>query len=232
MIVVIAGMFRSGSTFTFNIARELLHGDIRTLSTNSVSTDDMDWAANKHLVIKSHGPDNQIIEMIRSGQAKCIITYRLPEEAVASWIDTFGGTFEDALNVVKGWLEWHQHFDAPALYIPYECIEAHPRRGILRLQHYIQGRTDRPHARQLIARYSKAAVKTKFDALQEGPTTVNIGFSYFDPVTFFHRKHVTMLGRRSPSLTLSLEQIEAVQAQLGAPYSSMLNRLTTLHALN
>lgn len=218
MIVLVAGMYRSGSTFAFNIAREMLAANVRTMSANGLTHDDISWAEVNDVLIKSHNADENLICLVRDGRAKCIITYRRPDEAVASWMETFGATFDDAASTVQAWLEWHRGLKAPALYIPYELIEKRPRRAILSIQRYLNLKIDRSRVARLAASYSKAAVKAKCDALTEGEETINIGFSYYDRSTFFHRKHVSSINARLASHTISPAQIEQLNARLAELY--------------
>lgn len=211
MIVIIAGMYRSGSTFTFNIAREILEGAVDVLSANSVTAAEQIRAQVRHLVIKSHLPDDALVAMINSGQAICIRTYRKPEEAVASWMDTFGYSFEDSLKAICGWMDRHHSAHCDALNIPYEMIEDRPLSAILMIQYYLYGRINRPQARELNKRYNKAQIKQRCDAMLDNADNVNIGFSYYNPETFFHRRHVSSVTRRTVSNTLSAAQIAAVR---------------------
>lgn len=211
MIVIIAGMYRSGSTFTFNIAREILQGAVDVLSANSVTAAELVRAQQRHLVIKSHLPDDALVEMINSGQAVCVRTYRKPEEAVASWIDTFGYSFEDSVKAIRGWMDRHHSAHCDALNIPYEMIEERPLSAILMIQYYLFGRINRPQARELNARYNKAQIKQRCDAMVDNADNVNIGFSYYNPETFFHRRHVSSVTKRTVSNTLNATQIAEVR---------------------
>jgi hypothetical protein len=130
MIVIIVGMYRSGSTFTLNIAREILEGAVDVLSANSVTAAELVRAQERHLVVKSHLPNDALVEMINSGQAVCIRTHRKPEEAVASWMDTFGYSFDDSIKEIRSWLQQHHAVHCDALNIPYEMIEDRPLKAI------------------------------------------------------------------------------------------------------
>ena len=214
MIVVIAGMYRSGSTFSFNIARELLVGEVDVVAANSVSEDELTRAQGRNLVVKTHSPDATLAAKIAANTALCISTYRKPEDAIASWMDTFGFGFDESIGVVGGWLAWHQRAQLPMLNIAYDTIENRPLRAVLMIQRYLTGHVDRPVARDLVLKYSKARVKAQYDALADGADSINIGFSHYDPTTFFHRRHVSSVGKREVANTLTPEQVLRVRAEL------------------
>ena len=153
--------------------------------------------------------------MIGDGTAACISTYRQPEEAVASWMDAFGFSFEESVNTIRDWLIWHSSFNGPVLNIPYETIEDRPLRAILLIQRYLMGHVDKREARRLRQEYDKAHVKQAYDSLSESDETVNIGISHYNATTFFHRRHVSSVSKREISKTLNLTQIANVRQQLG-----------------
>lgn len=215
MIVVIAGMYRSGSTFTFNIVRESLAGEIDVMSANSVTEAQVARSQGRNLLVKAHLPDSGLMAMIEDGKAACICTYRKPEEAVASWMDAFGFSFEESVNTIHDWLIWHTSLNAPVLNIAYETIEDRPNRAILLIQRYLSGHIDKQESRRLRLEYDKARVKKEYDSLSESAETVNIGISYYNSTTFFHRRHVSSVSKREISKTFNSTQIADVRQQLG-----------------
>jgi len=214
MIVVIAGMYRSGSTFSFNIARELLAGNVDVIAANSLSAEELSRAQERNFVVKAHLPDQALQAKIAANAAFCISTYRKPEDAVASLMDTFGFGFRESVDVIRSWLAWHQPTQLPLLNIAYDIIENRPLRAVLMIQRYLTGHVDRPVARDLVLKYGKARVKAQYDALTDGVGSINIGFSYYDPTTFFHRRHISSLGKRQVSKTLSPEQLRFITTEL------------------
>ena len=215
MIVVIAGMYRSGSTFSFNIARESLVGPIDVLSANGVAANQLEQSTGHHLLVKAHLPDQTLMAKVLDGSAACICTYRKPEEAIASWMDTFGFGFDESMWTINHWLEWHRTVHCPILNIPYEMIEDRPLRAIFMIQRYLMGHVDTRAARRLRLEYDKAHVKKTYDLLSESDETVNIGFSHYNAKTFFHRRHVSSVAKREISKTLNSTQIAGVRQQLG-----------------
>jgi hypothetical protein len=217
MIVIIAGMYRSGSTFTFNIARELLDGDVEAVSANTITPAQLERAQGSqrlHLVIKTHHPDQALLDLIYTRQAACICSYRTPEAAVASWIETFGFSFDEAVSTIDDWLAWHHRLCYPVLNIAYPTIEDRPQRTILMIQRYLSGFINKERARELNQKYGKARLKQMCDTMREDGDSVNIGFSFYDPVSFFHRRHITSVERRVIGNMLTAQQVNAVRFRL------------------
>lgn len=216
MIVVIGGMYRSGSTYTFNIVRELLsvRGGAHVAAVDSLDKAFAEPSDKKHLVIKSHAPDFLCTRLIERGVLPCVCTFRKPEDAVASYVKAFGFDLESAVSVIRDWLKWHQTVSPYVLNISYETIDRHPLRAILGIQTYLLGRPRLVEALRLQQKYDKRRVKDTYDNLQEGDTTKNIGFSYYDEQTFFHRRHIASLDSTRADGELNSEDLAMIHAQL------------------
>jgi len=103
MIVCILGMPRSGSTFSFNIARELLtaRGTVHQASCSDLHPVLAAAPRVDHFLMKGHWPGDATINSIISGEARAVCTVRKPEDAIASWMTAFGFPLEQA--IVNGW---------------------------------------------------------------------------------------------------------------------------------
>lgn len=219
MIVLVAGMPRSGSTFSFNIVRETLalKGRVLPIATDNLSDAFGAWSGEDHLVIKSHWPDDQLTKLTLAGAVPCICTHRRPEDAVASWIHVFGHSVSEAMTLVERWLKWHRQVAGKCLNLPFSDIETRPIATIRRIQRCVAGRTRLFAAIDLRRRYDRHVIREQMAKLQEGEDTVNIGFSYYDKKTFFHRAHVPGADTIRAAAVLSPQDIELVRRQL-APY--------------
>jgi hypothetical protein len=68
---------------------------------------------------------------------------------------------------------------------------------------------------RIARRFSKAEVKRQVDRLAPGsPEVTDIGFSYFDNATFFHRRHVASLVSRPAEERLAHERLSRIQEGL------------------
>lgn len=128
LVVFIAGMPRSGSTFTFNIVRELLerrgtvyhepHNCILAVLERSQNTN--------HLIVKAHSADAITLRFLSVGAAKVICTVRKPEDAIASRMQAFGFTLDEAIVQMSEWLSMFRALPASTLFLNFEEIENHP----------------------------------------------------------------------------------------------------------
>jgi hypothetical protein len=215
MIVIIAGMPRSGSTFSFNIARELLsaRGSVTWGSDNSLPPDDA-LAASDHFILKSHHPDAAILARLAAGEVKAICTHRRPADAIASWAGTFGFSLDDSIAEMRSWMDWHRQQRGRTHDIDYAQIESDPLGVVLGIQSYLLGATDDAEAGRLRAAYDKQATFEKVVGMEKNERTVDLGFSYYDPQTFYHRRHVRSLATLTAEDSLTVDELAAVQSAL------------------
>jgi hypothetical protein len=216
MIVVIAGMPRSGSTFSFNIARELLlsRGTTAWGSANSLPPAQA-LARTEHFILKSHNPDAQVLEMMRNGHARAVCTYRKPEDAVASWSAAFGFSVPDSISTIRSWLEWHGA-QRHAHDIDYEQIETDPLSAIVGIGGHLLGEVSVDEAGALLHTYKKSATFERVTRMEKNDETVDLGFSYYDPQSFYHRRHVRSLDALTAEETLSESDLSQVRQALAA----------------
>ncbi|HEX6409545.1 MAG TPA: hypothetical protein VFZ88_03030, partial [Sphingomicrobium sp.] len=106
MIVFIAGMPRSGSTFSFNIARRLLEdrGSVYQEPTGDLLGAFERLGGAAHLLLKGHSADKVTLQLAQLGAMKVVCTVRKPADAIASWMTTFGFTLEQSLGHMEDWL--------------------------------------------------------------------------------------------------------------------------------
>ncbi|MHB8848651.1 MAG: hypothetical protein ACYC43_09430 [Burkholderiales bacterium] len=214
VIVAIAGMPRSASTFSFNIARELLGDTGRVVAISDNTLNPKLAGEADHLIIKTHNPDQPLMEMIAGKTIPCICTYRKPEDAIASWVRTFGGTVGSASAIIESWLKWHVRIHEKVLNLSYEHIETNQLDTITRIQLYLTGREDIAQAEKLNEAYQKSALKEQTDALQKNDDTTDIGFSYYDNKTFFHRRHISSIRSIAAEDEFSPSQISTIRNYL------------------
>ena len=215
MIVIIAGMPRSGSTFSFNIARELLQarGTVAWDTANSLPPASR-LAATDHFILKSHHPDPEVLARMAAGEVKALCTYRRPADAIASWAGTFGFSLEDSVGAVRSWIDWHRGQRGRTHDIDYETLERDPLGAILGMQRFLLGSPDAAEAGRLSEAYDKRATFDKVSRMEMDEKTVDLGFSFYDRQTFFHRRHVRSLEPLTAEDTLTPSQLAAVRDAL------------------
>ena len=211
MLVIIAGMARSGSTFSFNVARELLaqNGEVSTYSGNSIQDAILASPRRKHFLLKTHAPDALTTELIRLGVLPCICTVRRPEDAIGSWMGTFGFSLEASIETMRVWLVWYQSMQDNIKLIRFEQIESMRMEAISEIHRFLIGREDSVLANDQNERYEKNRLRGWLDNMPPGENTIDIGMSYYDRETFFHRRHISATGA-----VLSNEQKSIVYEKL------------------
>ncbi|BBJ22920.1 hypothetical protein [Candidatus Nitrotoga sp. AM1P] len=217
MIAIIAGMQRSGSTFSFNVARELLEarGGVSVFSTNAFD-EALDASMNSNnLIIKTHAPDHFTNLLLKKNALPCICTIRKPEDAIASWMRTFEFSLEESVAAYEGWLAWHRQMSKHVLNIDYDEIERTPLLAVLKIGRYLLRDMKINEIIQIWWQFRKSTVYKKTQGLQrETHEIVDMGFSYYDKRTFFHRRHVSSLEMTSAHEFLTQQQIAFVRQEL------------------
>jgi len=211
MLVIIAGMIRSGSTFSFNVARELLTqtGEVSAFSGNSIQEAILSSPRRKHFLLKTHAPDALTTELIRLGALPCICTLRRPEDAIGSWMTTFGVSLEASIETMRVWLLWYQGMKDAVKLIRFEQIESTRIEAITEIHRYLIGREDSTLAFGQSNRYEKKRLQSWLDNMPPSENTIDIGMSYYDSETYFHRRHIS-----TTSAVLSDAQRLVVYAEL------------------
>ena len=216
MIVVAGGMIRSGSTFAFNVAREILlaHGDVEVSSSNSIADAAYARPGDNHFVLKSHAPDESVLKQIRGGALPCVCTIRNPEDAISSWMHTFAFPIESGIESVRTWLAWYVTVRDQVLTVRFDAIEREPMSAIDQIVQYLGLPVNPDFASAFAETYSKAELKKRYDAFDQAKGAVDLGFSYYDPVTFFHRRHISNEQVGQAGGVLSQDQTDRIRTEL------------------
>jgi hypothetical protein len=146
MQIICDGMQRSGSTWSFNVVKGLLlrclpgetiydayEEDVATFIASVPST-------ARHTVLKTHLLDAVGKAMVRSGQAKAIYTWRSLPDVIASFLNMFGGDFENAFLATTASLvvyRFHRQ-SRTGLIIAYEELTQAPVETITRMVEYLE----------------------------------------------------------------------------------------------
>jgi hypothetical protein len=217
MIVIIAGMQRSGSTFTFNVVRELLEkrGGTAIIATNSMHEALALKGGRPNLVVKTHAPDQDMIGLIRSKSIVSICSIRKPEDAIASWIRAFGFSLESSISTFREWLKLYVSISNDALRVDFQEIEENPVSTIYIICNHCGLKINIFEAWKIWWHYRKSVVFRKSTKMTKDTRgIVDVGYSYYDDTTFFHRRHVSALKKSNASETLSKEQINYIRSEL------------------
>jgi hypothetical protein len=217
MIVLIAGMPRSGSTFSLNVAREVLRarGTTHQLPVEDVIGAVCRSGGTSHVLVKGHNLDEPSLALARAGAMRIIMTVRRVEDALASWFTAFGAIPEDqSLQMMRNWLKLFAQLRAHSLIVPYEQIDRNPSFAAWRIARYLYP-VGPAEAIAIARRYRKAEVKRRTDELcVSAPGIVDAGFSHYDKQTFFHRRHVAALQSRPAEQVLPKEALARIRQTL------------------
>lgn len=214
MIVFLAGMQRSGSTFSFNVVRDILarRGTVYQEAHPSAAAVVERSGDADHVLFKAHNTDGMTVRLVKLGAVKAVLTVRRPEDAIASWIETFGFDLDTSIAHFQDWLSMFARLRNHALVVRYDDIERLPWSAAWRIARYVC-----PDARLIevmgIARArSKRRVKAMTDKLNVDDENVqHISFSYYDTKTFFHRRHVSSLASRFATERIGADAVSTIR---------------------
>lgn len=217
MIVLIAGMPRSGSTFSFNIARHILRARGRVhqeASEDVVATSERAGNAD-HVLIKAHHLTPQSLALGRHGAFRTICTVRRVEDAMASWFEAFELSEGVSIDVMRSWLKLYQQLRPAALSVPYVQIDRRPWLAAIQIARFLCPKAGLVEACIAARQFAKGRVKQQADALSEhGADVQNVGWSYFDRDTFYHRRHISTLRSRPAEERVSPELLAQIRKAL------------------
>lgn len=219
MIVFVAGMPRSGSTFTFNIVRSLLdrRGTLHQIPVESILSALEQSDGADHVVFKGHGADEITRKLVKLGSIKSICSIRKPEDAIASWMTTFSFSIEESISAIEQWILMYQSLREHLLVIPFDSINNDPFAVARRIAEFILTDSSPEEAEEVCHMFTKEKVQeiSRRVANREG-TIQDIGFSYYDQETFFHRRHVTSLEETKADSRITIDQISLIRSKLSA----------------
>jgi hypothetical protein len=224
-------MPRSGSTFSFNIAKDALvgTGSIRHEFTSDVIEAIKSGDKYDCLLIKNHHMDNANLQLAIELGAKTICTIRKPEDAVASIIECFQQTEEEAIQSIKCWEDSYRTMKQYCLTIDYQIIDQNPLYATKEIMQYIEPNSSYSRMLESSEKYSKANILKQYNDLDRSNIdTIDIGCSWYNKGTFFHRKHVSSIKSKSAVERLSKDQLIKVRNSLASNVGSENNYLSNI----
>lgn len=217
VIVLVAGMPRSGSTFSYNIVRELLRqrGKVQKEHAFDFASLVQREPEADHFVLKVHAADDLMLGLVRLGAIKAICTVRKPEDAIASWMQTFDFGLDASLEPMFRWLEMFERLRHHALVLPYDHIDHHPVRAAIRIRNVVCPEATLLETLAIARRYSKRNVAQFTGAMSPGDEgTEQASFTYYDKETFFHRRHVSSLASLPACERIGKEAVSIIRSRL------------------
>jgi hypothetical protein len=224
MIVLCNGMPRSGSTWSFHVCEKLLRAaDARARVCTRFTHAPGDWIDTlapqcDHLIVKSHSLDCLSMAMCCAGAAKVVYTQRDPYDAVASLMQMFQYTFEQAAAAIGRSLRLYEFHRSHrhAMIVPYQALREKPRATIRAISRYLETAVSAQTIGRVHAETSFAAMKAMADQVGESDSEflVRRSGTVYDKRTHLHRNHLRNGGTGYGRGLLSLRQQRAVGKML------------------
>nr|WP_242513278.1 FkbM family methyltransferase [Halochromatium salexigens] len=216
--VFCAGMPRSGSTWSYNVARQLLSHAFGAQQIDGGYLGEgppVDAALDQHVLpnklrlLKFHQATRRTLELAEQGQARVIVTYRDPMNAVASLVDFFATPLPQAVAKIKRSLvemqRWQQ--TGHALLIAFDAMMADNATEVRKIADFLDLPVQEEVIAAIVAETSYGAVKQRAEALgQGGEVLVRAGRSAYDPESLLHVGHAPLGADRDWTRQLSSEQ--------------------------
>lgn len=220
MIVVVAGMQRSGSTFSFNVVKKLLEsrGRVAHFVGDNLAEVIRYRSISDHIIVKTHVPCPEMSRAIVKGEIRCICTVRRPEDAVLSWSNAFGFSLEESVPIIASWLAWHKSVSPHTINVKFELIEKWPLLSVYQIGSPLVGGIKLGEAVAISRSFEKSKVRDLVKSIDRNSSAVtDIGFSYYDSKTLFHRNHISSKNLSIARQKLGSNELYALREQL-APY--------------
>jgi hypothetical protein len=177
MHIICDGMQRSGSTWSFNVAKGLLAHCFPEDEIYSGYEEDIAGFmasvphAAKHVVLKSHLLDPVGKALARSGMAKMIYTWRPLPDAAASFLSMFGGDFEHVFLVITNSLVVYRFHlrNKNALMVGFDEMMQTPQETIGRIASYLNLDPSRTVITDLARKQSLEEVRKRLAQIESMP---------------------------------------------------------------
>jgi Sulfotransferase domain len=174
-LVLCNGMIRSASTWSYNVALQLMRAAAGPLVYGDYSEDtraflDAAPPSAPYRVLKCHMLDALAREIIGAGRARVIYTCRDLADAAASFMRMFQFDFEHTWLALQGALELYRlHRDSgKALILGYQCVISRPLDAIAEIAHYLGIEAPPEVLRNISDKTSIESARARVDELKSG----------------------------------------------------------------
>lgn len=222
MLVVCTGMVRSGSTWSFNVVKQLLlrtGRQVRSGYADAVGDALLRYGEDDaHVVIKSHTPDRLSRALIKQGGCRTVYTYRQPLEVILSLSprDEIDGGFNRTAQTVKESLEL-MRFQVEAggvRFVWYGDIVERGRDVVQAIADYLELVLDPQAISEVADGLSRENVRRIIKQLDKSASQIKVGESNWDGSTLFSSGHISD-NPTDPATVFSRAQVARIAAELG-----------------
>jgi hypothetical protein len=195
MIVLLTGMFRSGSTWAYNAAKSLL--SLESAAVAGTYTNDIGGEITalreqiQHFLIKTHMPDRIGHMLIKHRMVPTICTYRDPLDCIVSSMEVFKSNFEETVALAHGALAFLelQSKIGGILFVAHDAIVDQPAEQVAAIAGYLGCKPRPADTERIAALFSKPNVARFADNLVSS-SMVEGGALPRDPDTLLHPGHI------------------------------------------
>lgn len=216
-LVVCAGVYRSGSTWAYNMVKAIINAAIpsaRIAGRFAENVDEFDLSGTEHfdlVVLKAH-PQPSLLSLIEFLEPPVILSVRDPRDCVASWLEMLGEEFDTfqprlmrsccaALRLVE-----HRN----TLTVRYEDGATGNAQTLKSIADHLGLRIDQNSSAQLLARLSPEAVKEQIRSLASAGRLDAGARLIGDPQTLWLPAHVGDGKTGKYQQKLTVDQIRSV----------------------
>lgn len=199
MIILCTGMYRSGSTWSFNVVKSIVQENDPNATMYSDFTKSIQKTIEKkikqfdNIVLKCHDLDEFGKSLVRHNCVKVIYTYRNPMEAITSGMQIFNKKFKDALTMVKNsfeLLQFQKKYENVCL-IPYNEITNDSFLTVKKLSKHIDINLDEEKLKKIDAIFQRKKMKELVNGIsKEVNSIVDIDHTFYNKINLFHRNHI------------------------------------------
>lgn len=220
MLVLCTGMIRSGSTWSYNVARLLLgrcaprvHGIYSDSPTEVMLHHGLDV---DHCVIKCHDPDRAARVLIKHRLCRTIYTYREPIDCLASTAD-LGLSFEPTLERLRASLELleFQRAAGGVHLVWYDDIIERPRDRVRAIADYLELEVGDEIVDAVAEMLTRDRVRYVIRSQQKSAAQLAGAGLQWDPKTLFNERHIRD-NPSDPAVVVGADHRAAVVAALSA----------------
>lgn len=229
MLVLCNGMPRSASTWSYNVAVELLKRTARGPVHGGYDENAARFLRSapptaSHLVLKSHRIDPVALTLAQIGAAYVIYTWRDVADAVVSFMRMFEVDFERAYAVMAESLDLYRRHrqSGTALILSYREITANHLDCVRRVADFLRLAADAAAIAEVDRLTALENVRRKVQevgALEYGHRLLRRDNTPYDPETLLNVNHIRDGGSgygRKALTTSQLHQIDDLVAEKGA----------------
>lgn len=201
MIIVVCGMQRSASTWSYNVCRDVARraGLEIDPSSGQYGSEDMvakvaeGVAPNAALLLRNHWLDPAMLDLIKRREVHAVYTVRDPRDVVASILETFGNNFKNAVRDLERSLTIMEALKAgdSALVLRFPDIMAAPERMVSAIADYLGLPIPDDDAQAIADALSRDKLRRKSTDLSPENQKIYNGFSY-DSDTLLLDNHIRL----------------------------------------